>query len=75
MIAVYAPRSLNDPVGCSDSGLTSRDQRCADRHALEAAGRVAYLGQPDQPGSAHPVSPSGVASGTGNYPRQLVRYD
>ena len=77
------PAQLERPGGLQRLGLDQqrrlepghREQRGADRHPLEPAGRVLYLGQPDQPGSAHPVSPSGVAPGTGNYPRQLVRYD
>ena len=58
MIAVYAPRSLNDPVGCSDSGLTSSGGsslatgisgvRTATRSRPRAASRI----------SARPTSPA-----------------
>jgi hypothetical protein len=56
MIAVYAPRSLNDPVGWSDSGLTSSGSslatgisgvRTATRSKPRAASRI----------SARPTSP------------------
>ena len=75
MIAVYAPRSLNDPVGCSDSGLTSSGGsslatgisgvRTATRSSPRAASRI----------SARPTSPDPaplIASPSGH--REPVRY-
>ena len=61
------PAQLERPGGLQRLGLDQqrrlepghRDQRRADRHPLEPAGRVPYLGQADQSrsGRAHPVTP------------------
>ena len=57
MIAAYAPRSLNEPVGCSDSGLTSSGglepatgiSGVRTATPLEPRSRLSYLRQPISP--------------------------
>ena len=73
------PAQLERPGGLQRLGLDQQrrlepghgDQRRADRHPLEPAGRVPYLGQADQPGSV--ISHSSPLSVTGEVVRILLK--